>query len=866
MSTFGGLMVEYPQIAIDRFLGPAVLRARAYFLSHSHADHMVGLDSSKFSQRLHLSKRIRLYCSEVTREFLLTDRRYVHLESSITSLPIEEPTTVALYNEINGEEEQVLVTLLAAGHCPGSVMFLFEGEAGNVLYTGDFRLAKGEAARMLPLHSGNRIKDIKSAYVDTTFCVPEAMYIPSREQSRDALLDLVEKQIQQSPTHMVRLACKAKYGYEYLFVEISKEFNLKVHVSPVVMAQYERVPDLAKHLTSDGRSTQVHACRYVDCSMQHATNVLVVVPSTMWFTSNARPSDVLKKVGHRYRLCFSFHSSFSEVRDFVGYIRPVNIYANVIPYNCTEEIINERLQDLRRAADKPQSVNQPSVYKPLGQLKKSVRASWRKTAVPHTNDENDDELAEMFNSSPPPVKKRKERSPQGKELCDGQAWENVHVSSESGDFLEGSTQESYLAMDDSDLSSGELDLYDSAPDQSQPVEDSQEGSKDLDNGLGEFVKSLRDYTPHNLRSDPVGSLQGAGLSEGGSEKQLQRESKRAEIDSWLRFLPDADTDKESKEGGGSETATPPPSGQQHSLTETEPADTHPRGDAGPPDSANCMETKHGSITELGSSQDESDKTDEYSIKNSQETPAPDGELMRRTKQSISVQLDGSRCKADQSDDRTSEACDKEDKMETITLVDLTDAQQKHGSGTLLDLVDNGAMELQKEVAQVCSDDCKTLKPDSVGLRSQESQVKPVVCSSRETMGQDSANTERHKNTNISHTAVYGTVIESKSHGTVVLSSQNSSAGSVVPLGTDDTLGTDDEAHLELSQGTSQSQDTFLPSSQGSVVSRSSSDFDVPCTPEGKGLRPERLEAVWVMIAKGESMPVMSCNKTIQLDQ
>lgn len=34
--------------------------------------------------------------------------------------------------------------------------FLFEGENGIVLYTGDFRLAKGEAARMELLHSGTR--------------------------------------------------------------------------------------------------------------------------------------------------------------------------------------------------------------------------------------------------------------------------------------------------------------------------------------------------------------------------------------------------------------------------------------------------------------------------------------------------------------------------------------------------------------------------------------------------------------------------------------------------------------------------------------------------------------------------------------
>ena len=37
MSTFGGTMVEYPQIAIDMFQGEEVLRARGYFLSHCHA-------------------------------------------------------------------------------------------------------------------------------------------------------------------------------------------------------------------------------------------------------------------------------------------------------------------------------------------------------------------------------------------------------------------------------------------------------------------------------------------------------------------------------------------------------------------------------------------------------------------------------------------------------------------------------------------------------------------------------------------------------------------------------------------------------------------------------------------------------------
>ncbi|KAJ8047553.1 Protein artemis [Holothuria leucospilota] len=372
MSTFDGLIREYPHIAIDYFSGKHVLNARAYFLSHVHTDHMVGLHSSTFANHLKKHPSYKLYCSEVTKEFLLTSRKHQHLASSLIALPVLQTCNVALPNEINGEKEKLQLTLLPAGHCPGSVMFLFEGDAGNVLYTGDFRLKKTDVAGIEALHSGTEVKPLESLYIDTTFFDPKVMFIPSREQSCAAMLDLIEEQLERGPNHMVHIKCRAKYGYEYLFVEISKAFNMKVHVSEEIMQQYERVPDLAMHMTIEGSTTQVHACRKYSCTVGEADNVITILPSTMWFNSNAQPDDVLRRISsHTYRLCFSFHSSYSEICDFIQHLKPKNIYPNVIPYNSTEYDMIERLQEVLKKVPVPQTNTEMKVehFKPLGQLR-----------------------------------------------------------------------------------------------------------------------------------------------------------------------------------------------------------------------------------------------------------------------------------------------------------------------------------------------------------------------------------------------------------------------------------------------------------------------------------------------------------------
>ncbi|XP_009898620.1 protein artemis [Dryobates pubescens] len=394
MSRFEGRVREYPVVSIDRF-DRHNLRARAYFLSHCHKDHMKGLRAPALKRRLESSLKVKLYCSPVTKELLLTNQKYKFWENHVVALEVETPTQISLVDETSGEKEDIEVTLLPAGHCPGSVMFLFEGENGTVLYTGDFRLAKGEAARMELLHSGSRVKDIQSVYLDTTFCDPKFYHIPSREECLKGILELVRSWTSLSRYHVVWLNCKAAYGYEYLFINLSEELGIKVHVNKLDM--FRNMPEILYHVTTD-RHTQIHACRHPrddDCfrgnrlpcgTCQNGTplHVISIKPSTMWFGERIKKTSVIVRTGEStYRACFSFHSSYSEIKDFLSYICPVNVYPNVLPVGGTEDKVMEILKPLCRSYRR----NMEPRYKPLGTLKRV-----------HKRDSSDTDEDDLFDS------------------------------------------------------------------------------------------------------------------------------------------------------------------------------------------------------------------------------------------------------------------------------------------------------------------------------------------------------------------------------------------------------------------------------------------------------------------------------------
>ncbi|KAM5202100.1 5' exonuclease Apollo isoform 1-T1 [Hipposideros larvatus] len=181
-ATMNGVQIPHTPIAVDFWSLRRAASARLFFLSHMHSDHTVGLSSTWARP---------LYCSPIT-AFLLHRRLQVS-KQWIRALEVGESHVLPL-DEIG--RETVTVTLMDANHCPGSVMFLFEGYFGTILYTGDFRYTPS----MLKEPALRVGKQIHTLYLDNTNCNP-ALVLPSQEEAARQIVELIRKH----PEHNVKI-------------------------------------------------------------------------------------------------------------------------------------------------------------------------------------------------------------------------------------------------------------------------------------------------------------------------------------------------------------------------------------------------------------------------------------------------------------------------------------------------------------------------------------------------------------------------------------------------------------------------------------------------------------------------------------
>ncbi|PBP23315.1 DNA cross-link repair protein pso2/snm1 [Diplocarpon rosae] len=174
-------------ICVDAFRYGAVQGCNAYFLSHFHSDHYIGLTSTWTHGPI--------YCSKVTgnlvKQQLRVDPKYV--------VPLDFEARF----EVPGTQG-VAITMIPANHCPGSSLFLFEKVIGKgakpkvqrILHCGDFRACPAHLAHPLLMPdvvdsiTGNtKQQKIDVCYLDTTYLNPKYSF-PSQEEVINACADM----------------------------------------------------------------------------------------------------------------------------------------------------------------------------------------------------------------------------------------------------------------------------------------------------------------------------------------------------------------------------------------------------------------------------------------------------------------------------------------------------------------------------------------------------------------------------------------------------------------------------------------------------------------------------------------------------
>ncbi|GIK02338.1 hypothetical protein Aspvir_006387 [Aspergillus viridinutans] len=306
MSTFDGIVQEFPYIQIDYFRkNPERPPPLACFLSHVHSDHLQGLESFRAPF---------IYCSAATRELLLRIEKYPHrmnfskgiLESRrlhykhltklLRPIPLDTPTEIELTPLLS-----IRVTLLDANHCAGAVMFLIEGDGKAVLYTGDIRSERWWVDSLvrhpvlIPYTLGS--KKLDKIYLDTTFARVDHVCrsFPSKAEGLRELLQKVEAY----PKETIFYFRAWTFGYEDVWIALSALLNTKVHVDRYQIGLYRSLASNSRRAISEApalcgfelgnrfvpgclsedESSRVHSCEPgVHCSAVRSKRTVYIMP------------------------------------------------------------------------------------------------------------------------------------------------------------------------------------------------------------------------------------------------------------------------------------------------------------------------------------------------------------------------------------------------------------------------------------------------------------------------------------------------------------------------------------------------------------------------------------------------------------
>ena len=133
-------------------------------------------------------------------------------------------------------------------------------------------------------------------------------------------------------------------------IALAAHYKCKIHVNTLQYERYRFFPRLHCILTSDANASRIHFCHttimshkrfknnssLLPCSLElrKVSEVLQIIPSVMYFTKSWKVSTegmAICESANVIRMCYSSHSSYEEILDFLEVIKPEFIFPSVRP-------------------------------------------------------------------------------------------------------------------------------------------------------------------------------------------------------------------------------------------------------------------------------------------------------------------------------------------------------------------------------------------------------------------------------------------------------------------------------------------------------------------------------------------------------
>jgi hypothetical protein len=144
-------------------------------------------------------------------------------------------------------------------------------------------------------------------------------------------------------TFLVDLVVPARYGYEYLLIELCSKLNEQIFIlENDVFDQYSSISRLNACITTNDRKARIFLKpTFVPNTLKidEKYKVLKLQLSAMFWSNWKRDTSFVRETKKNcLRVCYATHNSFNELRDFLTFLKPKKVHLNVVPENSEQKL------------------------------------------------------------------------------------------------------------------------------------------------------------------------------------------------------------------------------------------------------------------------------------------------------------------------------------------------------------------------------------------------------------------------------------------------------------------------------------------------------------------------------------------------